>query len=232
MSLVRWLTTAARLRLWVSQERSNNKLKITVTYIMKVYVSTWFRIKNFNYCIDGPENLLHMIQQSRYMPPTLRTLFDETIQNNSYFAHPENILLAMLADERKSIRQKAYDKIVEVRENHPVSRNGIRKFIKPNINFDASSYELLINWDDSDTEPPLTILLSAEQLLYYVNNHDPRNKIFRFPYHTQAVERGVKKVTETSKHVCDEAAKDKYIRTTLQRRKIMPKFNTKAEFKM
>ena len=45
MSLARWLTTAARfLRLYVSTENPNANLKMVVTFIMKVYVPSWFAI--------------------------------------------------------------------------------------------------------------------------------------------------------------------------------------------
>lgn len=235
MSLSRWLTTASRfLRLWVSEKTPNAKLKTVVTYIMKVYVSSWFRIKKYKYCVDGPKHLVHMLQKSRYLPPPLKSLFENTIQNNAYFAHPENILLAMMADDRQSIRKEAYDRVIEIRKKSS-DRNfqeSVRKFEKPKINVNASSYEFLINWDSNITEPPLTKQLTADQLFIYVQNHLPTDDIFKFPCHTQAVERGVKEVSEMSMQVCDEEIRDGFIKSTLKRRKIMPKFDTKAQFKI
>jgi len=53
----------------------------------------------------------------------------------------------------------------------------------------------------------------------------------KYPCHTQAVERCVKLVTESAKAVCGVKARDGFIRVRLESRKIMPVFNTKAQYK-
>jgi hypothetical protein len=68
-----------------------------------------------------------------------RKIIDEVIQNNVYFCQSENILLAMLIDTSREVRDLAVKKFGEIR-NKPV-----RKFKVPSINFKASSYTNLID---------------------------------------------------------------------------------------
>jgi hypothetical protein len=53
----------------------------------------------------------------------------------------------------------------------------------------------------------------------------------RFPCTTQSVERCVKMVTEASLAVCGHLSRDGFIRARLEGRRLMPKFNTKAEYR-
>ena len=43
------------------------------------------------------------------------------LERNAYFAHPENILLGMLADENQKICQIAVDKILKIRSLSSIS---------------------------------------------------------------------------------------------------------------
>jgi hypothetical protein len=73
-----------------------------------------------------------------------RKIIDEVIQNNVYFCQSENILLAMLIDTSREVRDLALKKIGEIR-NKPV-HNAVRKFKVPSINFKASSYTNQPHW--------------------------------------------------------------------------------------
>jgi hypothetical protein len=53
----------------------------------------------------------------------------------------------------------------------------------------------------------------------------------RYPCHIQTVERTVKLVTDSFSSVCGEKARDGFIRVRLESRKIMPYFNTKADYR-
>lgn len=56
-------------------------------------------------------------------------------------------------------------------------------------------------------------------------------EIQKFSFHTQAVERCVKPVTEGSNKVFGHEARDGYIRATLKSRSVMPHFSKKSDFK-
>ena len=79
----------------------------------------------------------------------------------------------------------------------------VRKFNRPTVNFNATSYVDMIDWKkEIITEPPLTMCYSRKQLL----NSVKLRQILPFPdipNHTQGVERMIKLVTEASKTVHD-----------------------------
>ena len=65
-----------------------------------------------------------------------------------------------------------------------------------------------------------------------INVEDIRSLgVFQMPCHTQNVERHIKLVTESAQKVANTEPRDGYIRNTIESRKIMPKFETKNDFK-
>ena len=98
------LTTANRiLRLYMAIENPTDNLVTLATFVMSVYAPMWFHIKTKSACTEGSKHLWRMIKYSRYLEKHMRDAVDEVIQRNGYFGHAENILLAMLADERSQI---------------------------------------------------------------------------------------------------------------------------------
>ena len=67
-------------------------------------------------------------------------------------------------------------------------------------------------------------------LLNYIKILDLPLKLPKWPNHTQAVERGIKLVTESCTAVTGAIERDGYIRQRMHSRQLMPKFNTKNEF--
>jgi hypothetical protein len=225
MSHSRWLTTANRiLRLYVSTKTPNDNLVILATFVAKVYGPMWFEIKTNPSCINGSIHVFKTIQKSRYLPQNLKAVVDPVIQRNAYFAHPENILLCMFGDDREVIRELGYRRIVKARSS---KHKTIRQFVIPPLNFEATTYEDIINWNEVQvTEPPFLAKFSHEELKDFVS-HGLESKI---PCHTQAVERCVKLVNEASEAVCGNTARDGFIRSRLASRKKMPCFETKKEY--
>jgi hypothetical protein len=235
ISHARWLTKAIRiLRLYVSTDNPSDNLKDLAGFVIKVYAPMWFHIKVNSSCIHGPQHICKMITLSRYMPEHQKSIINDVIQRNAFFAHSENILLAMLADERTPIRQLAFRRITEIRRAHAGALN-IRQFKVPHINFKATEYCDLIDWSvdkNNLSEPPLTRLVENDDLKKMLIAHSiPSLNFIRFPCHTQSVERHIKLVTEASENVCGQERRDGYIRSKLQSRLVMPKFETKADYK-
>ena len=83
-----------------------------------------------------------MIHLSRYLPLDLLSVVDAVIQRNSFFAHQENVLLAMLTDERDVIRKLALQRILAARRN---VLKTVRQFKVPHLNFIAIDYIDLID---------------------------------------------------------------------------------------
>ena len=230
MAHSRWLTTANRiLRLYVGTLDPSENLKILVNYILKVYVPKWFDIKIKPEVKYGPIHLYNIIIRSRYMSPNLRNIIEKIIQVNGYFAHPENILLGMIGDDRSHIRELGLRRILKARSDN--IETSIRQFKIPNINFKANDYIGLINWQTvTITEPPITKNFSTDQLKHMIANVPHQIDILHFPCHSQAVERLVKLVTESSLAVCGPNARDGFIRCRLASRQLLPNFETKSDF--
>jgi len=229
MAHSRWLTTANRiLRLYVATVDPSPELKLLTTFVVKVYVQVWFAVKTKPSCKDGPKHLMQMIQLSRQFSDQVRHVIDPVIQRNAYFAHPENLLLAMIADERPHIRQLGLHRILKARTQ---MKKGIR-FCVPSINFTATDYTELINWSKiMVTEPPLIPEIPLNEISSRVfEGNTELLQFIRVPCHTQAVERAVKLVTEASMSVCGETARNGFIKNRIQSRQQMAVFNKKSDY--
>ena len=142
----RWLTTANRiLRLYVVSVEPSGQLIALTTFIMKVYTPTWFNIKRNSSYIHGPKNLWSMIFRSRYLSDDLKAVIDPILQRNAFFAHQENILVAMLHDSRKHIRELALKRIMVARNQQEPSSDP-REFKVPKLNFHARDYTDMIDF--------------------------------------------------------------------------------------
>jgi hypothetical protein len=232
VSHARWLTTAIRiLRLYVSVENPSEGLIDITTFIMYVYAKVWFRIRMHPYCSDGPKHLLEMVHSTRYLKLHLRTGIDKVIQRNSFFAHHEALLLAMVCDDNDTIRELGYRRVLKVRESQEKGKLPLcRRFTVPHINFDATEYYDLIAWQTIDSAPPLLENISTAELRRAVEEkHFPIIHL-KFPCHTQAVERAIKIVTEAALHVCGQERRDGLIRSRITARELRKTFETKKEF--
>lgn len=231
LSHSRWLTAANRLlRLYVSTINPSNALRDLVVYLMKVYIPMWFQIKCQPSCKNGAIHVWNTICKTRYLTDELKAVVNPVIQRNAYFGHPENILLAMISDERRHIRELAVRRILRARSES----YGIRQFVTLPINFEAQDYIDVIDWQAAEiTEPPILANITVDELEMFVASGDvPVIDFAKFPCHTQAVERCVKMVTEASVAVCGSVARDGFIRNRLESRKRMPCFETKADYKI
>lgn len=226
MAHSRWLTTANRiLRLYIATPEPSDNFQILVKFVIQVYSRMWFAIKTEPRLENGAKHLWKMISLSRGLPNNIKIIIDKVIQDNAYFAHPENVLVAMLVDTRQHIRELAVRRILKAR------KLGIKKriFKIPKINFDAEDYIDLIDWSNCViSEPPLTKDMSDEQLLDIIKSEE--SPFDFFPCHTQAVERYVKVITDASSKVCGEKSRDGYIRAKLDARTDLPKFDNKGQY--
>lgn len=231
MSHARWLTKANRiLRLYISSPTPSNNLISLAHYIVRVYAPVWFQIKTHPSCKDGSRHLWKLIESSRYLPSALKAVIDPVLQRNAYFAHPENLLLAMLTDEEKHIRELAARRILKAR-SLPVTGRLPRTFEVPKLNFDAKCYIDVINWQEINFDPPILRNHTNEDLIQIIENKGDESLLFiRLPCHTQAVERSVKIVTEAAMSACDKKSRDGIIHAKLASRKVMPKFDSKKDF--
>ena len=91
----------------------------------------------------------------------------------------------------------------------------------------------MIDWQTTNTtEPPLIFEVFDTVIMDWVKSNESQIVEFqRFPCHTQTVELWVKLVTQASAAVCGQTSRDGFIRSRLESRRIMPAFDTKAQYK-
>ena len=131
----RWLTTAVRcLRLAMSIRRRSKGFERILCFIMNLYLPSWFLIKNNPHIQSGAKHLYTMLELSRDLCQKSQETFQKVLQDNAYFAHPENVIIACLADDREVLRRKAVLYIMAARRNF-LAENHPRQFIPPTINF-------------------------------------------------------------------------------------------------
>ena len=259
-------------RKYVATARPSKPLQKMAHAIVNFYAPSWFQIKTHPYCTDGPKNILKMVQFSKKLDKDLQEVVEKRIQRNGFFAHPEALLLPMLADENINIRQQATATIMRIRqsqrdkedavsaeneqeeidcgeeeeidddddvddgeqlvlepyERNAISSSNIRKFVIPKINFAATSYTELIDWNKANlTEPPLTKMLSDDEIKSF---DEIPFEVPKYPCHTQAVERAIRLVSEASTSVVGFEARDGFIRQRIRSRKELNTFDSKKDY--
>ncbi|GBO16341.1 hypothetical protein AVEN_137769-1, partial [Araneus ventricosus] len=204
LNYVRWLTTPNRiLRLYISTSDPSNELITLVVFFLRVYAPSWFRIEVHHSIKDGARHLWHFISSYRFLPKKYGDIIEPVISRNAYFAAPENMLLAMLTDERFHIRTLAARRIIKTREIGP-DGNAILRFVIPAVNFRATDYVDLTDWQACNATPPTVLRhISCHELLKIIQEDVPMDcwDFIKFPSHTQAVKRIVKFVTEASRKI-------------------------------
>ena len=111
----------------------------------------------------------------------------------SFFAHPENILVTMIHDTNKVMRELEWRRIIKARSK---KKDCIRTFQLPKVNFAAKSYVELIDWQKSLVTEPLVTLRLTDDRRRDIMQEKSTFESADFPCHTQAVERAIKTVTE------------------------------------
>jgi len=226
----RWLTTANRvLRLYCSSDSPSKNHILLVKYILHVYAPMWFQIKIKPKCFDGSKHLWKIIHLARNVDfdDKARAVFESSVQRNAFYAHPENIILAMLMDDEPNIRKNAVDKVKFCRINSSAT---LRSFKVPQVNFFASSYLELSDMSNSVvSEPPIVRHIQTDHLENLWCDLKFQ-KQFGFPCHNQAVERHVKITSEAASSVIGNQRRDGYILAKLDSIQTMPSFDSKQNW--
>ena len=114
----RWLTLRCRiLRYYVSKIKPPRNLQILAEYLVRIYFSWWFRIKLHHRITEGSKHFFYMLRLiSNFANAVVNDVGVKVpvLQNNAFFAHHENILLAMLGDNDQNIRAMVVDKILQI----------------------------------------------------------------------------------------------------------------------
>ena len=231
----------------MATDAPSEDFKEIIEFLMKIYAPTWFEIKIKPSITLGAKHLFKLIQKIPQLRERSQPIVKAVVKNNAYFAHPENILLAMVYDENPAIRKLGWQRILKAKEaasrtsdckpTHGKRKRKIRREIRyftiPTINFQANCYHDIIDWNTiSVTVPPLLRGLSQQEIIANINSSKSHfsDTVKEMPCHTQAVERLVKVVTEASTAVASDVARDGYIRNVFKSRAEYSKLESKKHF--
>lgn len=247
----RWTTLASRvLRLYASTETPSLKLIGLVHFIQNVYVPCFFWIKCYPNWTDGARNLFRILSFSRVLPKGVFNIVKERVVWNSYFAHPENVLMSMITDSDSAIRHEGYKLILNTRSNNCMRElvQNVRAFKKPDrldvhhpedINqykySDVNHYSKMINLNDNSieiTEPPFTSQYTEKQLKYFMDSKDQIIDVPRIPAHSQATELCVQVVKNVVQKYPGKETQDERVKTKIFARSLNPQFKSKSEKKI
>ena len=96
------------------------------------------------------------------------------------------------------------------------------------MNFSATSYTELIDWESAKlTEPPFTLDFKEADL--FAIKEAPL-EVPNYPCHTQAVERAIKLVSEASAAVVGQEAREGFISQQIKERQELTKFESKKDY--
>ena len=135
----------------------------------------------------------------------------------------------MIHDGRKHIQQLGWRRVLNSRES---KSSNLRDFHLNELNFNATEYYEMISWHDCETSEPSLIMDTArDEVLEYISSGNSTDIGIKFICRTQAVERNIKLVTETSSLVVGAKARHGFVLTTMKSRTKHPKLESKKDLK-
>ena len=113
----RWLTLSVRgLSKYARVKKPTVRFKKIVVFILNIYLPAWFRVKCKPHIQDGSHHFFFMVELTRdLVDEQARKVMEKVLSDNSHFAHPENIVISLLADPREELRRKGVLHILAAR---------------------------------------------------------------------------------------------------------------------
>lgn len=182
----RWLTFANRLlRLYASTSCPSAELVHLVTYVIRVYAPSWFAIRRRPSITFGSYHFLAMLTSSNYLEATLRRVVHNRLRANSYFAHSEAIIVALLGSTDAHERLFGYQMLRAARLQ---ARGGeIRVYRRPRVITSANCLRDLINWQREQLTPPSVLddVVSDEMITEVLQENRSNRIVIDHSCHSQ-----------------------------------------------
>ena len=226
--LARWITAAtAILRLFCQTIDPSDVLLRLVRFICGCYVPLYFKIKADWHIINGARlfHLTHKLAKLSTGKDDYK-IVSKYIDVNSYFGHPENVLLAAVFDPDLKIREKAVQCISNVRQ-YWSSRPGFRQFKieHDKIDWNSAHYYDFYKWDTLPKShycsPPLLRDFSLDDLWAQARGSTVLN-IPEIPCHSQAVERWIQDTAKAAATQIGYKKRHAFLLNLEQNRKSFP----------
>ena len=232
----RWLKTAAAImRLFIQMIDPPEPLRRIVSIILNWYLPLFFNIKRHPHVCFGSKHFFDSIKFARdCMNAEEFKVAERYIKINSFWAHPESILLGAMWDDNLANRKRAVQIVIKVRSKPCTSK---RPFTVPGerLNMKATSYLDMIDFNASSnreyiTDPPLLRMFDDATLLSYTTQVDKKLPIPDIPSHSVNNERAVQDTSKASLQVVGENRTHERILTYQESREAVPVISKKSTF--
>ena len=207
-------------------------------FCIKVHFPHFFEVKAKHLITDGPNNFFSMLKKVTQFPDKqMKDNALKVLRRNACFVRPEHVIIAMLGDENKPVRDFAVDKIMSLRETLATNQTdtfeetsceevkSVRKFKVPFINENATSYNQLVDLR-LETEPSLLHHLTNDEL----KNVRQKPMFSKQPCHNQAVVLHVKLVIQAFAAVAGFERRDSLTRQMINSRSLIKKIDCEKQF--
>ena len=110
----RWLTLGCRiLRYYISVDNPSSTSETLTTFCIQVYFPSWFEVKLNNRLTCGSSYFFNMVQRILQMhEKAVRKTALKVVQRNSFLAHQENVLIAMLGVKNEEVRTQGVNQVL------------------------------------------------------------------------------------------------------------------------
>lgn len=167
---------AARvIRLYFSYPIPPPRLANLARYVIHVYAPVAFYIRRDSLCQHGSRHtfrLMNFYQNQAHLIDFPN--FEQHLQKYGFYLHPENILLAMITDTVREVRDYGLRIILagRQRERLIIGQNASRTFNMPSPVLTATNYTQMINWPRKMREPPITKRFDTATILSHLDSGD------------------------------------------------------------
>ena len=159
------------------------------------------------------------------LPTAIKVVVWPVIQRNAYWAHHENVFLALLADSDTCNRELAIKRTTKIKQVSQSSKQDVRLFSVSKVDQNMQNLkDLLPPMERSLTGPPLVKKIWTEELNKFAKNL----LTIRIPCHLQCVERCVGYRSFSASLWKD--SKNDYIRAKITSRHLIPAYRSKQDF--
>ena len=240
--LARWITAATAILRLFCQTKANadiyQNLFYLVKFILNVYAPMYFSIKTNWHFIEGPRLFFKASQLVLEAFGSEPEHYDHIIKYfdiNSYFAHPENVLVSAVFDPDKTIQEQALLEIDALRKYWKKYPNKVRHFELhvDRMDLKAKNYYEMIKWEKYPkrfiADPPFLKQYSMAQLRAHVDGTEIIT-LPAVPNHSQAVERNVQNVTFAASKVVGHEKRHEFLLNLEENRKNYPTYANKSFF--
>ena len=138
----RWYTAQSRLlRLYMATSNPTPQLAALARYVVCVYVPMLVQVKHQWDLVHAARHLAEQLRRQRdNFSGDLLLVMQQGVTNNALMAHPESIVLGMLSDPSREVREEAVCLLTKARESPGTGTVRRYAVARHEVNVDADSY--------------------------------------------------------------------------------------------